>query len=74
MSEDRKAMRLTCRACNHVWDGCLLPIEIDKFVKIMRQATCPSCAAGSREIFCAPNGPPRGADLVERPTPTAGGG
>lgn len=52
MSDDdsQDAMWVECKACKHRWIGLYLPQPIRDAARIMKNLTCPKCAAGSREI------------------------
>ncbi len=50
---DAKPFWVKCLSCSHVWPAAYLPMEIDKCAKLLKKASCPKCAAGSKQITFA---------------------
>lgn len=40
-----------CNTCGHKWIGFYLPLPINQAVKIMKNLTCPKCAADASQIM-----------------------
>jgi len=49
----RNPCKVRCTKCGHHWIGLYLPILIDDAAKIMKNLTCPMCAAGANKIVIA---------------------
>jgi hypothetical protein len=41
-----------CSQCEFAWVAAYLPMEIEKFAKLIKKASCPKCAAGAPHIYC----------------------
>lgn len=41
---------VTCGACGHTWTGIILPMPISDAARVLKNLTCPNCAAGSDRI------------------------
>jgi hypothetical protein len=41
--ERRTPVYLHCRPCDHQWIAAWLPMEMGKFARLMKKATCPMC-------------------------------
>jgi hypothetical protein len=52
MADDqvRKPTRVQCKKCEHTWIGFYLPMPISDAVRVMKNLTCPMCAAGAKHI------------------------
>ena len=50
MTDDRRAMWVNCKQCEHVWVALRLPMEMSKAAKVMIKLHCPNCAADAKQI------------------------
>jgi predicted nucleic-acid-binding Zn-ribbon protein len=48
--EEKKPSVVSCRKCGHSWIGFYLPMPIGDAVRVMKNLTCPKCAADSKQI------------------------
>jgi hypothetical protein len=46
----RLAMIVTCQPCGQVWIGMYTPMPIKDAARVMKNLTCPMCAANSSKI------------------------
>jgi len=46
----KQAMTVTCVKCEHAWIGLYLPMPISDAARVMKNLTCPQCAATSKDI------------------------
>lgn len=52
MSDEEKQPNVVqCKACGHSWVGFYLPMPIRDAARVMKNLTCPKCAAGSSRIM-----------------------
>jgi Zn finger protein HypA/HybF involved in hydrogenase expression len=64
MTDDRRAMWVNCKQCEHVWVALRLPMEMSKAAKIMVKLRCPNCAADAKKIRVGKGE----SDAVDTPT------
>lgn len=50
-TEPRQPVSVRCEVCEHKWVAAYLPLEISKYVRIMRGMRCPMCAANAKHIY-----------------------
>lgn len=43
MSEERTPVYLRCARDDHQWIAAWLPMELGKFARLLKKATCPMC-------------------------------
>lgn len=43
MSSDKKPFWLECVGCAHTWIAAYLPMEVSRFVRLTKGASCPMC-------------------------------
>jgi len=49
----KSAMWVKCADCDHVWTAVHLPMEMAKAARLLKNTSCPNCAAGSKRVFLA---------------------
>ena len=54
--EKREPQPVMCSECLHKWTGFYLPLPIQDAARVMKNLTCPNCAAPSSKIYVG-NGP-----------------
>lgn len=64
MTEQRKPNAVMCSRCLHSWIGFYLPLPIGDAARIMKNLTCPNCAATAKDIYVGESARKRGASTV----------
>lgn len=53
--DGKRPMWLECKLCQHRWIGVYLPMEMLDFARIMKNMSCPKCAAEAKDIVAVDN-------------------